>query len=303
MKLLFPTDGSEASLRAARGLAGILPWWKATDVEVLNVQPEPSILAELVPHSLRERAERRVREEGEGALAAAHAVLRESAGRCATNVRFGDAATAITHAAETLDCAIIAMGSHGAGAVGSALMGSVTISVIHIGTRPVLVIPTAQPQAGSGYGPPRRPVRVLVPVDGSAGATAAIRGLLNVAPWLLDPPAIHLLAVYESTPLEVEIGAMVSAHALREHQLKRLEAALAPARATLSDAGFQAVEHTAIGPVAEQIRTMLAAERCDLVCLGTRGAGAVGQLLLGSTTAKVLRAVDVPVLVVPPGAR
>jgi hypothetical protein len=35
-KILFAVDGSEASLRAAQGLAGILRWWKTTDVEVLK---------------------------------------------------------------------------------------------------------------------------------------------------------------------------------------------------------------------------------------------------------------------------
>ena len=40
----------------------------------------------------------------------------------------------------------------------------------------------------------------------------------------------------------------------------------------------------------------------DLICLGTRGMGAVRNLILGSTAAKVLRAVDVPILVVPPAA-
>ena len=179
-KILFAVDGSEASLRAARGLAGILRWWKATDVEVLNVQPESFIFSELVPLSLRERAESRVREEGERALAMAHALLRGAAAGCATTVRFGDAATAIAHAAEMLDCVMIAMGSHGAGAVGSLVTGSVTTKVIHVGFRPVLVIPSARPQAGSAYGPSHRAARLLVPVDGSAGATAAMREVLRL---------------------------------------------------------------------------------------------------------------------------
>ena len=78
-KILFAVDGSEASLRAALGLAGILRWWKATDVEVLNVQPESLIFSELVPQSLRERAESRVREGGERALATAHELLQGAA--------------------------------------------------------------------------------------------------------------------------------------------------------------------------------------------------------------------------------
>ncbi|HEX5863405.1 MAG TPA: universal stress protein [Casimicrobiaceae bacterium] len=301
-KILFAVDGSEASLRAARGLAGILSWWKATDVEVLNVQPESFIFSELVPLSQRERAESRVREEGERALAMAHAVLQGAAAECATTVRFGDAATAIAHAAEMLDCAMIAMGSRGAGAVGSLVTGSVTTKVIHIGFRPVLVVPSARPQAGSAYGPTHRAARVLVPVDRSAGATAALKEVLRIASWFRNAPEIHLLAVYEGSPLDVEIAAMTSAEALHEHQQERFEAALLPARDALSGTAFEAIEHTAIGPPAEKIRATIETHLFDLVCLGTRGMGAVRNLILGSTAAKVLRAVDVPILVVPPAA-
>ena len=299
-KILFAVDGSEASLHAARGLAGILGWWKATEVEVLTVQPELFIVNDLVPQSLRERAEHRVREEGKRALAAAHAVLQDASAQCATTVQFGDPATVIAEAAETLNCALIAIGSHGAGAVRSLLTGSVTTKVIHLGSRAVLVIPSARPLAGSAYGPPQRAARILVPVDGSAGATAALREVLRIASWFRDVPEIHLLAIYEGTPLDVEIAAMVAAEALREYQQKHLEAAFASAREALSGTGFVAIEHTAIGPPVEEIRATVESLRCDLVCLGTRGTGAVRNVFLGSTTAKVLRAVDVPVLVVPP---
>ena len=301
-RILFAVDGSEASLRAARGLAGILRWWKPTDVEILNVQPEPSLLSELVPHSLRERGESRVRDAGERAIATAHGLLREAAAGCATTVRFGDPATTIAHAAEALDCAIIAMGSHGAGAVGSLLTGSVTTKVVHLGTRPVLVIPSTKPLTGSAYGPPQRAARVLVPVDGSVGAMAALRAILGLAPWFRDVPELHLLAVYEGTPLDVEMAAMLSGTALPEHQHKQFEAALRPAREALAGRAFQALEHTAAGSPVEQIRATVAAQRCDLVCLGARGTGGVRNLVMGSTAAKVLRAVDVPVLVVPKAA-
>jgi nucleotide-binding universal stress UspA family protein len=111
-----------------------------------------------------------------------------------------------------------------------------------------------------------------------------------------------LLAVYEGTPLDVEIADMVTAEALCEHQQERFDAALLPAREALSGMAFETIEHTAIGPPAEKIRAIVETHIFDLVCLGTRGMGAVRNLILGSTAAKVLRAVDVPVLVVPPAA-
>jgi nucleotide-binding universal stress UspA family protein len=298
--ILLAVDGSEASLRAARGLSGVLGWWNAADVEVLNVQPEPSLLAELVPHALRERAEARMRQEGERAMETVGKLLGDAGVRHVSTVRFGDPATAISKAAQALDGAVIAMGSHGAGVVGSVLTGSVTNKVIHLGARPVLVIPSERPLTGSAFGPPQRAVKVLVPVDGSVGAAAAVREVLRVVPWFRERPEMHLLTAYEGTPLDVELAAMLSADALSRHQQQWFEAALRPAREMLAGAGFQAIEHTAVGPPAEAIRATVAAERCDIVCVGARGDGAIHRLIPGSTAAKALRAIDVPVLVVPP---
>jgi nucleotide-binding universal stress UspA family protein len=299
-KILFAVDGSEASLRAARGLAGVLRWCKPIDVEVVNVQPESSRLAELLPHALRERAEGRVRAASEEALATARALLHEAGAACSTSARFGDPAPAIAHAAETLDCALIAMGSHGAGAVGALIAGSVVTKVIQTGVRPVLVLPSARPAAGSAFGPPQRPVRILLAVDASPGAAAAVHATVRVAAILRDPPEIHLLTAYENTPLDVEVAAMVSGQALADYQHREFEIALKPARAALAEAGLTVIEHTAVGPAAAQIRATVADEGCDLVCLGTRGTSAIRNLFVGSTATKVLHAVDTPLLLVPP---
>jgi nucleotide-binding universal stress UspA family protein len=142
---------------------------------------------------------------------------------------------------------------------------------------------------------------VLVPFDGSEGALAALDELLRIAPWFRDPPEVHLLSVYEGAPFDVEIAGMVAAGAVREHEERQLEAALAPARKRLAGTSLPVVEHTAVGPAADQIRAA-GTDRCDLICMGSRGAGAIRQLVVGSTTTKVLRAVPSPVLVVSGGA-
>jgi nucleotide-binding universal stress UspA family protein len=299
-KILFAVDGSEASRRAAEGLAGVLRWWNPTDVEIVNVQSEPSVVTELVPHALRERAEARVREAGDEALASARSMLEEAGARCTTSVRLGDAAAGIVETAAELDCRLIVVGSHGAGVISSMITGSVTSKVIHVGARPVLVIPSAQPAAASPYGPPQRPVRVLVPVDGSPGALTAVQTLIAIAPWFRDRPEVHLLAVYEGTPLDVELAAMLSSATLTEHQSKQFEAALAPAREALTAAKFEPIEHTAVGPPIDRIRAIRIAERCDMICVGALGTTTIRNLFVGSTAMKVLRAIEVPVLVVPP---
>jgi nucleotide-binding universal stress UspA family protein len=56
------------------------------------------------------------------------------------------------------------------------------------------------------------------------------------------------------------------------------------------------------GTPADDILKAAGRRRADLIVLGTRGAGNVARLLLGSTAQRVLRRARVPVLTVPLGA-
>jgi len=87
-----------------------------------------------------------------------------------------------------------------------------------------------------------------VPVDGSAGATAALREVVRIARWFRDAPDIHLLAVYEGESLDVEIAAMLSAEALRRHPQQHFDTSLRTAHEVLSGTEFTAIAHTAVGP-------------------------------------------------------
>jgi len=53
-----------------------------------------------------------------------------------------------------------------------------------------------------------------------------------------------------------------------------------------------------VGQVAETIVSECRAQRCDMIFMGTRGAGALAGMLIGSTAAKVLHLSDVPVMLV-----
>ena len=68
-------------------------------------------------------------------------------------------------------------------------------------------------------------------------------------------------------------------------------------RKLLERAGIPYQARVLVGPVAETIVAQAKERRCDMIFVGTRGMGAAGNMLLGSTATKVLHLSSVPVLV------
>lgn len=73
---------------------------------------------------------------------------------------------------------------------------------------------------------------------------------------------------------------------------------LAAAKKKLDAAGIRYQARILVGDVAETIIKHASSTRCDIIYIGTRGMGALGKALLGSTAGKVVQIADVPVLVV-----
>lgn len=299
LNVLLAVDDSEASRRAAAKVAEMGGWWKADRLDLLNVQPDQSGFGEPLPYAIQQKAEALARAAGERVLEAARGAMTKVPPVAGGTVELGDPATQIAGAAERLDSTLIVVGFHGAGALEALFMGSVTTKVLHLTRRPVLVIPSSRLKVTSAYGPPQRPVKILMPVDGSPGALAAVRVLVGIAGSFRTAPEIHLIAVYHRTPIDVALEGMVSGKTIADHTRQQFEASLQPARDVLAEANLSVTEHTAVGLPVQQIHAAISAQGCDLAFIGTRGMGAVRNLVLGSTTAKLLRGAEVPVLVVP----
>jgi len=297
LKVVFGFDGSQASLSVASKIGAMASWWKVDELCALNVQPQPKGLGEPLPFELQQRAETLARSAGDQLLESALAVLGPRYSSVTSAVVFGDAATRIAEEAESSGNVLIALGSHGAGALFGYPIGSVTHKVLHISARPVLVMPALRDDT-SAHGPPQRPVRILIAVDGSPDSLAAVRQAVQLMPAFVSPPEIHLVAVYDKSPMDVEIGAMLSAKALSDYEREYFEAAIKPARGLLAGTRLAVTEHTLIGTPALRIQELASSQRCDIVCIGTRGQGRLRGLILGSTTAKLLHTAGVPLLVV-----
>lgn len=137
---------------------------------------------------------------------------------------------------------------------------------------------------------------ILVPTDFSDGAAIA----LNHAKEFAKPMKanIHLLHVVQSmvypTGIEVAHDSLVNLekeiHSTAEKKLKEISEELA------AD-GISSTYSISAGKPSDQIIGYSSKKDCDLVVIATHGAGGIEHFLFGSTTEKVIRKVECPILV------
>ena len=112
---------------------------------------------------------------------------------------------------------------------------------------------------------------------------------------------LHLLHVIPEPPAQFwkgyiyEVDEDVDARAKRE-----IDAKLAEAYVPRMPEGVKLVVAMRIGEARHKILEYAAEQDVDLIVLGRQGAGAVGKILFGNVTERVVRKADCPVLVIPP---
>lgn len=141
-------------------------------------------------------------------------------------------------------------------------------------------------------------MHILLAVDGSRHSLAAVNGLIRHVGWFAKPPTVHLTHVRLPVPKIGSVAKGPSKTALANYYREEGEQALAKAQKLLDKAGIPWDAAILVGPVAETLCRHAANERCVLICMGTRGLGSVGSLLMGSVATKVLHNATVPVLLV-----
>ncbi len=139
---------------------------------------------------------------------------------------------------------------------------------------------------------------VLLPVDGSECALRAVALVISKLAHYQSPEktAVHLVNV--QPPFSHDISRFVSHEQIVEFHQSEGEAALKEAQALLDAAGVKYTRHIKTGHIAEEITGLAECLGCDQIVMGTHGRGALGDLLMGSITLKVLHLATVPVLLV-----
>ena len=140
--------------------------------------------------------------------------------------------------------------------------------------------------------------RVLIPVDGSACSLRAVELVIDKRSRYAEPEALDIHLVNVQPPLSHDITRFASHEQIAEFHRSESEGQLKAACARLDEAGVAYQCHCEVGHVAETLCGLAESLDCDQIVMGTHGRSAMVELLMGSTTAKVLHLAKVPVLLV-----
>lgn len=138
-------------------------------------------------------------------------------------------------------------------------------------------------------------LNVLVPVDGSDSSHRAVRHLIDLVKNG-ERMEVHLVNVQPI--LSGHVSMFVTAEMVENFRREEGEQAAQAARGLLDEAGVGYVFRIEAGHIAETLAQYAQDHDIDKIVMGTRGMGAISNLVLGSVATKVIHLATVPVTLV-----
>lgn len=284
MKILAATDGSKHGKWAIEWLAE-MPFAAQPVVRVLHVVDVASVRAPFMIQPVIVGTERYMQSEVKRMETAAKSTKKESEGLLSslglggtvTTDQGAVAATIMKHAQRGIG--LLSIGSRGLDALDRFMLGSISNHAIHHAPCSVLVVKE----------PPRRVRHLLLAIDGSAASDKAVKFLLRAINPMPDGPGHEpvMVTVTHAVPY------------FKYPEVKEAGKALIQRYgAKLSKSGFQICEALRLGKPADEILTVAAKGKADLIVTGAKGLGAIRRVLLGSVSTRVAQHAHCGVLVV-----
>ena len=224
----------------------------------------------------------------------------------------GEPAERILAAVESHHSDLIVMAGHDQTGFTRWPLGSVTHKVVHHSRVPVFVLREKGIRSVS-QGEASRPLRALVPLDGSPLGGAALLPAAHLVAALAapGPGALHLIQVVRPHFPTAHLGASGGLEAMLKQAGAYLETVAALLRETLRGSGVSITWSVAIDPdVAsavlgtaedgEQGEGVAGFWGCDFIAMASAGRGCLQRLVMGSVAERVLGASRLPVLLVRP---
>jgi len=284
MKVLAATDGSKYGRWAIEWVAQ-MPLTVQPVVRALHVVDVAGLRAPFMIQPMIVGTERYLQDEIKRMEASAKTVkkqtetlLKESGLKGSVIVdRGGVAASIMKHAKR--DVTLLSIGSRGLDALDRFMLGSVSNHAIHHAPCSVLVVKET----------PRPVRRILLAIDGSPASDKAVRFLIRYVNPAPDGP--------DREPVMVTIAHVMPF--LKYPELREAGNMLVQRYVDkVAKAGFQVGESMKLGKPADEILTEAKREKVDLIVTGAKGLGAIGRVLLGSVSTRVVQHAACSVLVV-----
>lgn len=138
-------------------------------------------------------------------------------------------------------------------------------------------------------------MKILIPVDGSVQANAALDFVASRSTLIGQAPDVHLLNV--QPPLSVRVIRAIGREEAKAYQRAQADDVLRPAAARLKPAGIAAKASYVLGKRPDAIGAVAVRDGTDLIVMGSRGHSGLKGLLFGSMTNAVLAGCTKPLLV------
>ena len=139
-------------------------------------------------------------------------------------------------------------------------------------------------------------MKILVPVDGSPFTKRMLAYLAAHDEWLGGAHAYTLLHVAPAVPPRA--AAVLDKAVLAAHYSEESEKVFKPLRTFFAKQKIPAEFVAKVGLAADVISTQASKGKFDLLMMGSHGHGALGSLVMGSVTAKVMARCETPLLIV-----
>ena len=288
-KFLLAIDGSAHADRAAGYLVRCAAGLRPCEVHIANV------LALRIPGLLTSEQQNLLLQSG-SETAAARRMLDAAGIAYRFHSEAGNPADRIVELARSQSCDEVVVGSRGMSALDSLALGSVAYKVVHLSPVPVTVVPnpldTSEPLLDHSDGIHR----ILLAVDGSEPSARAVEYVCALRD-ARTPVEVRLLNV--QIPIASgNVRRFVSQATIDAYFRAQARQALDAATTALRAAGLAFKEDIQIGHAGEAIVREAVQRGCTRIVMGTRGLGALANVMVGSTALQVLHRSELPVTLV-----
>ncbi|WP_256290145.1 universal stress protein [Halobellus inordinatus] len=283
--ILIPTDGSTGAENAIARALDLARTSEATVhiLHAVDTGAEPAGLEAAAREKLRGQAEKRGRDAAVRIQERADDLGLETV----RVVETGRPHRVIRHYVDENGIDLVVMGTHGRAGAERSRLGSTTERVVTSTSIPVMAVRfSAEPAPESGYA---MYDHVVIPTDGSDAAERAAEHGLGIAErYGAD---VHVVYVVDTTTYEFDDVPQSIVGMLKQGGENAVESIAAASR----ERNLPVTSNVLRGVPHEELLDYADGVDADLVTMGTRGHGEADRYL-GSTTARVLRRSEMPIL-------